>query len=56
MEYYETKVRAILTNTINYVLIHPEKTFTQAELYFFRLWWIEQNENMKSNVRELVRT
>ena len=37
------------------LLDNPERKFTEVEMKFFTMWWDRQNEEMKENVRQLVK-
>lgn len=54
-EYYEIKVRTIITSVINSLLENESRRFSQAEIYYFEKWWKEQTESMRESVRMLVR-
>jgi hypothetical protein len=38
-EYYEMKVRTIITSVVNSLLESPSRKFSQAEIYYFEKWW-----------------
>ena len=37
------------------LLLNPERKFSEVEMKFFSMWWNDQNEAMKENVRKLVK-
>lgn len=44
----------ILDTVIHELLKDPKKKFTYVEMKFFSMWFYEQSETMKANVRGLV--
>ena len=39
---------------MNALLENKERKFSEVEMKFFSMWWSEQGEEMKKNVRKLV--
>lgn len=50
-----TMVEVELTSVIDSLLSDSKKTFMEVEMKFFKMWWDEQNEDMKSKTRQLVK-
>lgn len=48
-------VEVELTSIIDSLLADSNKTFMEVEMKFFKMWWDEQNEDMKAKTRQLVR-
>ena len=44
----------IIDFTIQELLRNPERKFTQVEMGFWNLWWRDQTEEMKADVRMLI--
>ena len=44
-------VEVELTGVIDSLLADTNKTFMEVEMKFFKMWWDEQNEDMKTKVR-----
>ena len=40
--YYTNSVKEILTSITVYLTDNPTKTFSQADIWFFQKWWLEQ--------------
>jgi hypothetical protein len=53
-EYYEKQTKHILTNTLSYLISHPDKKFNWSDIAFFHMWWQQQDEHMKQEVKKLV--
>lgn len=51
---YPGSVRDILDTTMTELLKDPSRTFTYAEMKYFRMWWLQQTKAMKEKVRGLV--
>ena len=47
-------VEVELTSVIDSLLADRNKTFTEVEMKFFKMWWDEQTDQMKAQVRQLV--
>ena len=54
-EIQSTNVNVELTNVMNALLDNPARKFSEVEMKFFKMWWQEQNEKMKEDVRGLVK-
>jgi len=48
-------VQYILDTVISQLQMNPARRFIYVEIAFFQRWWREQNEGMKTIVRDLVR-
>mmetsp|Transcript_29931 Transcript_29931/g.29119 ORF Transcript_29931/g.29119 Transcript_29931/m.29119 type:complete len:89 (+) Transcript_29931:210-476(+) len=48
-------VETIIDSVINELLLDPARKFSYVEMKFFTMWWDYQTEEMKDNVRTLVR-
>ena len=45
----------ILDNTIEELLKNPERRFSYVEIKFFSMWWADQTDEVKNNVKQLVK-
>ena len=54
-EYYNSHVRVILDRVYESLMKDSKRTFNHAEIKFFEMWWVTQNETTKSNFRTLVK-
>ncbi|KAK8799679.1 hypothetical protein WA158_006227 [Blastocystis sp. Blastoise] len=54
-EYYVKSVRSILDTAISALKKNKDRKFTYVEQAFFQRWWNEKDENVRNDVRELVR-
>lgn len=43
-----------LTSVVDSLLADPKRKFMEVEMKFFKMWWDEQNEDMRDKVRGLV--
>ena len=50
-----TNVGVELTTVINALLADPKRTFSEVEMRFFSMWYNEQTQEMKENVKKLVK-
>ena len=50
-----TGVSDTITTVVGALMENPERRFVQIEMKFFSMWWKDQTEGMKNNVRELVK-
>lgn len=48
-------VQYTIDTVIRSLLLDPKKKFIQVEIAFFSMWWWQQTETMKANVRQLVK-
>lgn len=48
-------VRNIIDTYVTELVADPAKRFTQVEMKFFSMWWDEQNDAKKNDVRKLVK-
>ena len=53
-EYYESNVRSILTTVTAELRKNPARKFTYVEIAFFAMWWEEQTNATRAEVRRLV--
>jgi len=53
-EYYNRFVKNILNTSIKELLADERKRFSYAEMKFMSMWWTEQRDSMKEDVRKLV--
>jgi len=49
-------VNSIITNVVNELKTHPERTFTYVEMKFFHMWWIDQTPHVQNEVIDLVKS
>eukprot|EP00347_Sterkiella_histriomuscorum_P019535 403341261 len=54
-EYFNSDVSKIYTNVMNALIMDETKTFTHAEIYFFKMWWELQTEDTKTKFKKLVK-
>ncbi len=47
-------VQYILDSVIESLVENPDRRFIYVEIAFFWRWWMEQTEQMKNTVRQLV--
>ena len=47
-------VKAIISNVVNALLDDPSRKFAWTEIKFFTMWWKQQKEVKKNQVRYLV--
>ena len=50
----QAHVQSILTTVVQALLANPNRTFTYVETKFFSMWWNEQRDEVKDNVRTLI--
>jgi len=50
-----TMVGVELTSVIDSLLEDPRRKFLEVEMKFFKMWWDEQDEDMKAKTRGLVK-
>lgn len=48
------KVKDIIGNSVEALRQHPSRTFTYVEMKFFSMWWYNQTDQIKDQVRFLV--
>ena len=53
-EYYQSNVKHILTTVTQQLKKNKDRRFTYVETAFFAMWWGNQNETTKQDVRALV--
>jgi hypothetical protein len=51
----DANVEMTLDTVIQNLLRDPNRRYTQVEMKFFQMWWIEQTEEIKSAVRMLAK-
>lgn len=54
--YYETQTRNILNGMVKKVAESPDWKFIWAEISYLDLWWKESNPELRSKLRELVKS
>eukprot|EP00347_Sterkiella_histriomuscorum_P015208 403357903 len=54
-EYFQSDVSNIYTSVYNVLLKDSTKKYTHAEIYFFSMWWTQQNDQVKTNFRQMVK-
>jgi hypothetical protein len=54
-EYFKYKVNDIITNVVKALKKDPKRRFSQTEMYFFERWWSKQKDEVREDVKELVR-
>jgi lysosomal alpha-mannosidase len=47
-------VQYILDSVIQSLIDNPDRRFIYVEIAFFWRWWIEQSEDIKNTVKQLV--
>jgi lysosomal alpha-mannosidase len=47
-------VQHILDSVIESLLENPDRRFIYVEIAFFWRWWLQQTEEMRNTVRQLV--
>lgn len=52
--YSPASVRDIITTVMAELIKDERRTFTQVEIKFFSMWWNEQNNTIKEEVRKLL--
>ena len=55
-KYYKDGVEKILTSVYQSLRNNPNRTFTQGDIYYFRRWYNEQSDGVKSNVKDLIKS
>ena len=55
-QYYIGSVQYILTTVIEQLQVNPDRKFIYVEQAYFQRWWREQNEDVRSQVRALVKS
>jgi len=55
-EAYEGSVKDMLTSVIENLEDSKERTFTYAEMEYFKMWWGLQDQEKKESVRNLIKT
>jgi len=43
-----------LTTVIDALLDNPERKFSEVEMKFFKMWWDDQNDERKDQVKGLI--
>lgn len=54
-QYYNNKVREIITSVVEALKKDPKRKFSQTEIYFFEKWWDTQSDITKDEVKQLVK-
>jgi lysosomal alpha-mannosidase len=53
--YYRDSAKPIFTSVVEYLSLNPGKTFTHAEIWFFKRWWMDQDILTQQKVKKLVK-
>ena len=53
--YYTRDVRRLLTNLYQFAMEHSDFKYIYAEVSFFSLWWKEQSDSVRQNMKQLAR-
>ena len=51
---FKGSVDGMLTSVIKNLENDPKKTFSYAEMKFFKMWWNQQDDQKKASVRKLI--
>ncbi|CDW82808.1 lysosomal alpha-mannosidase [Stylonychia lemnae] len=54
-DYYDQYVKQIITSVLESLEKNKYRKFNQAEIYFFKRWWDEQDQTTKERMRQLVK-
>ena len=54
-EYFQKQTKQILSSIIEALMKNPARTFIWAEISYFEWWWKEQPDDVKNNVRHLLK-
>ena len=52
--YYNVRTRHILTNTVRFLLQHPDFKMIWTEMVFLDIWWKESSQNLRNQFKDLV--
>ena len=55
LDFYLGSVNSMLSSVVRELAKDPRKTFTYAEMEFFKRWWERQDDKKKELVRKLIR-
>ncbi|KAH7699540.1 mannosidase alpha class 2a, partial [Aphelenchoides avenae] len=53
-DYYNTKVKDILSNACDFLTKHEDLSFIWTEMVFLERWWQDANETRRSQLKSLV--
>ena len=53
--FYKGSVDKMLTSVIQNLEKDPKKTFSYAEMKFFKMWWNQQDDIKKTSVKTLIK-
>lgn len=51
---FKGSVDGMLTSVIKNLENDPKKTFSYAEMKFFKMWWNQQDDPKKDSVKKLI--
>jgi hypothetical protein len=51
-----TNVNIELTSVIDALLDNPKRKFSEVEMKFFKMWWNEQNDDIREKTKKLVKS
>ena len=54
LDFYIGSINNMLTTVVEQLEQDSNKTFTYAEMKFFKMWWDRQNDTKRDNVRKLI--
>ena len=54
--YFTVKVNQIITSVVKALKQDPKRRFSQTEIYYFERWWNLQSNEIKEDVRQLVKS
>ena len=54
-QYFNMRVRDIITSVVKALEANPKRKFSQTEIYYFEMWWREQSIEIKERVKKLVK-
>ena len=52
--HFSTEVQWIISSVVEGLKRNPERRFIYVEQAFFKMWYDEQNEDVKNDVKQLV--
>lgn len=53
-QYYYKRVQYTITTVVRSLIDNPDRRFIQVETAFFYIWWNEQTDDTKAQVRQLI--
>ena len=54
-EYYVNKVQNVITSVVDALNADKRLKFSQTEMFFFSKWWYERPQEVKEQVRALIK-